>query len=91
MIGKRINQGIRSEIQVAAVGFVGVFGSEIKAIHKRGGFVAARQFIQQHILMFTVFCFGMYRKIGDFGVAEYNAFDGVRHQGVFHVFVGVAG
>lgn len=41
--------------------------------------------------MFAVFCFGMYRKIGDFGVAEYNAFDGVRHQGVFHVFVGITG
>ena len=91
MIGKRINQGIRSEIQVAAVGFVGVFGSEIKAIYKRGRFVAARQFIQQHILMFAVLCFGMYRKIGDFGIAEYNAFDGVRHQGVFYVFVGVVG
>ena len=91
MIGKRIDQGIRSEIQVAAVGFVDVFGSEIKAIYKRGRFVAARQFIQQHILMFAVFCFGMYRKIGDFGIAEYNAFYGVRHQGVFHIFVGVAG
>ena len=91
MIGKSINQGIRSEIQVAAVGFVDVFGSEIKAIHKRGGFVAARQFIQQHILMFTVFCFGMYRKIGNFGVAEYNAFDGIRHQGVFHILIGIAG
>ena len=33
----------------------------------------------------------MYRKIGDFGVAEYNAFDGIRHQGVFYVFVGVVG
>ena len=91
MIGKRIDQGIRSEIQVTAVGFVGVFGSEIKAIHKCSGFVAARQFIQQHILMFAVLCFGMYRKIGNFGVAEYNAFNGVRHQGVFNILIGIAG
>ena len=48
-------------------------------------------FIQQHILMFAVLCFGMYRKIGDFGIAEYNAFDGVRHQGVFHVLIGITG
>ena len=39
--------------------------------------------IRDSILMFAVLCFGMYRKIGDFGIAEYNAFDGVRHQGVF--------
>ena len=41
--------------------------------------------------MFAVFCFGMYCKIGNFGVAEYNAFYGVRHQGVFNILIGIAG